>query len=493
MNQVPEQNDLLHWALILAIGFPILEIGIGEFIHNLERRNSPLASTLKNLRNLVIPTFAILLFLKNVLKLEAGNNQVKLVETLFWIFLLYSIISLINAVLFAGKKDENSWQARIPKLFRDLARFILVLMGTALVLSFVWDIDLAGLITALGVGSIVLGFALQDSIGSIFSGIMLLFERPFHVGDWLKVGEISGQVTDMNWRSVHIETEERYLVVLPHLYLAKEVIHNYSRPFLVHEHEIQMRFSFDHPPNLVKQVLKAAALSTPGVLSDPAPEIETKDYAEYGILYNVVIYMKDFGERDNISDEFRTRVWYAAKRYNLRIPYPTREVYQVDTARQDTVASEFTKNLQSMPVLIGMESESLESIAQGAILHNFAAGEVVIKEGDRVKALHLIIAGKAALSVTDELGKNQEILTIERGEFFGETAMFTGEPSKVTITAVEDLEVILIYAEMANMMVERQPSLAREIGQVMEARRKAVIAAKQKGTNRTAGKSPSSK
>jgi CRP-like cAMP-binding protein len=70
-------------------------------------------------------------------------------------------------------------------------------------------------------------------------------------------------------------------------------------------------------------------------------------------------------------------------------------------------------------------------------------------------------------------------MTILRGEFFGEMALFSGEPSPVSIAAVDDWQVLLIYSDVVNTMIERQPSLGREIGQIIEARSKAVSMAGQ--------------
>ena len=72
--------------------------------------------------------------------------------------------------------------------------------------------------------SIVIGLALQDTLGSVMSGIALLFERPFSVGDWLKVGDIQGQVIDINWRAVRLITFEREMVIIPHKLIGKGVI-----------------------------------------------------------------------------------------------------------------------------------------------------------------------------------------------------------------------------------------------------------------------------
>lgn len=97
-----------------------------------------------------------------------------------------------------------------------------------------------------------------------------------------------------------------------------------------------------------------------------------------------------------------------------------------------------------------------------------------MRQGYPSKALYIIIAGQAVLTVTDDSGKEHEVVKLNRGEFFGEMALFSGEPSAVSVTAIDDLEVMVIYSNVVNKMIERQPSLAREIGQIIEARRKAI-------------------
>ena len=103
----------------------------------------------------------------------------------------------------------------------------------------------------------------------------------------------------------------------------------------------------------------------------------------------------------------------------------------------------------------------------------------VIRQGEPGNALYIIIAGQAKVTLTNKLGMELEVMTILRGEFFGEMALFSGEPSPVSIVAVDDLQVLVIYSDAVNTMIERQPSLGREIGQIIEARSKAVSMAGQ--------------
>lgn len=471
-------SDWLIWAVTIGFGFPLLVIVLGEAIHHLQRHGKPIAATLILVRNLVLPVLVFMLFMNNVLKLDTGGNFVKIVETLFWLSVIHTSLSLINAVLFE-EAEANTWRARMPKLLIDLARLFLILAGSAIVLAAVWGADLAGLATALGVSSIVIGLALQDTLGSIMSGVALLFERPFTVGDWLRVGDIEGQVIDINWRSVRLLTSQRQVVVVPHQFIGKEIIWNYSQPDRLYNQSIKIGFSYDSPPNLVKQVLKSTALATQGILAQPQPEVTTTSYDESAITYEVEFVVENFEDLGQILDSFMTRIWYAAQRNNLSLYQYRYQYSSPPTVKTDSASSQLAQNLHSIPgfMPLAREQENFADLTKGTVLQRFGAGETIIRQGDRNNALYIIIAGQAVITVTKDFGEEQEVMVLSLGEFFGEMTLFSGEPSPVSIAAIEDLQVIVISSDAVNRMIQRQPSFARQVGQIIEARRSAITAA----------------
>jgi len=463
------------WAIILAFGFPIIIIVLGEIIYRLQRNNNPIAATFKIVRNLVTPILVLMLLLKNVLEINPEGELIRIVETLCWVSLINAFFSLINVILFA-QAEADSWRAKVPKLLLDLGQFFLVLLGTCIVLSAVWNADLAGLVTAFGIGSIVIGLALQDTLGSIMSGITLLFERPFELGDWIKVGEIEGQVIEINWRAVRLLTHERDLIIVPHLVIGKETILNESQPPGTGIENVKISFSLADPPNLVKQIMKSTALTIPGILTEPPPEVHTLAYNESSITYDVRFYLDDYGKILEIRDELLTRIWYAAKRNNLTIPFPMRTLHLYDGKTleiKNNTSEKFVHSLKSIVPQV-REQENWDELTQGSSLQHFGKGETVIKAGEVSHALYIIIAGEAAMTVINEMGREQEIMRVARGEFFGEMALFSRQASAVTVKAISDLEVMVIYADAVNKIIENQPSLAREIAQIIEARRKEI-------------------
>ena len=471
----PSSNYLFICVIALIVGLALSIIILGEVIYRLQHRRRPIAATLQVVRNFVLPMFAFMLFVQYILQRPASDEIVKSVQTLFWVCVLHASLSLLNAIIFEQAKADT-WRARVPKLLIDLFRLFLVLLGTAIVLATVWKADLAGLVTALGVSSIVIGLALQDTLGSVMSGIALLFERPFSVGDWLEVGDIQGQVIDINWRAVRLITFEREMVIIPHKLMGNEIIRNFSRPQSLHAERIRVGFSYKDPPNLVKHVLHSTALETEGILKNPDPHIFTISYDDSSITYEVKFFIGDYSQLEEIRDRLMSRLWYAAQRNSLTIPFPTRTLYHFhgSTSHAEGTSKKFNESLQSLPAFVPLNKSIDRDTAAGISLQHFGIGETVIKQGTENNSLYIIVSGSAMMTLKDAIDHNHEMLIVKIGEFFGEMTLFSGETSPISVTAVEDLEVMMISASEVNQMLDRQPNFAREISQILETRRRVV-------------------
>lgn len=492
MEQAFWQQEWFIWATVLIVGFPLLTLLLGEVIYRAKAKDRFVVATLTIVRNLVFPSLALFILLNKIMGLSEDTTPMRIVQTALWVFTIHASLSLVNGLLFGGAK-VGTWQANVPKLFRDLSRFFLIIIGTAIVLSVVWKTDLGGLITALGVSSIVLGLALQDTLGNLFSGIALLFEHPFTEGDWIEMGDINGKVIEINWRSVHLLTRELEMLVIPNAVLAKEVFRNYRRPQRLHVEPVDVSFSYSDPPNKVKRVMKEIALATKGVLDKPEPVIQTISYDDSSIKYRVKLFLADYDKVPQIRDEFTTRIWYTANRNGLNIPFPIRTLYHHHAAKfkPDEISKQFVEDLQTFPSFVRIDSTILEELVTGASLKHFAKGEKAIQQGVVESGLYLIITGKALVTTKDDNEKEKEIARLSRGEFFGEMALLSREASTVSVTAIEDLEVLILKLEAVQMILDRIPRLAQEIGAVAENRRKAITLIQkshQINFNRTNGK-----
>ncbi|MGD1866635.1 MAG: mechanosensitive ion channel domain-containing protein [Phormidesmis sp.] len=464
-------DQWLPWGLGLMLIFPLLMVALAELLLQLRKRDHPMTRVVRELRNWVIPLAALVFQLTRVLQIDKGNLPIQLVETLAWVSLIVAALSFVNVLLFTGAKP-GTWQNDMPKLFRDLVRTLLIAVGIAIVLSAVFGVDLRGAFAALGVGGIVLGFALQDTLGNLFSGVALLFERPFDIGDWLEVDGQVGKVIEVNWRSVHIMTRNLEQLVVPNSALAQAVIRNYNKPSPRHRESVDIGFSYGDAPNTVKQVMREAALDTTGVLSQPAPIVQTISYDDSSIGYRVYLFLDDYSQVPSIRDEFTTRIWYAARRNGLSIPFPIRDVYHhpVPKVSAEEPMRRLASYMKSLPSLAMVDDDVLEEIATQAQLAHFGRGESVIVQGQSNIKLHFVLAGGAIATTKDVVGKQYTIVEMTRGDFFGYSAILANEPSPMTVTASEDLEVLILESAAVQKMLNKTPRFSQQLGMVIDAR-----------------------
>ena len=318
------QNGRLVWCIIVFFLFPLLILTLRKWDGHLAKKKSSLHNSLRIVATWVLPILMIDLFQVKVLGLHVNTLSVKITDTFLWIFITVAALNFFNNTLVGRyiftKADKT------PKLVRDIIQFLLVLLATAFILSIIWELDLGNVIAALGVSSLILGLALQDTLGNLFQGISLLYARPFEKGDWVQIGEHIGRITEINWRSVKILNRNQEMVVIPNGKVGKEIVKNFDRPRKLHAVICEIGFSYDDNPENVKRVLRRLALETEGILREPEPDVYTLSYEDFYINYGIRIFIEDYQRFISVQDRFMTALWKMAKEENLTIPFPIREV-----------------------------------------------------------------------------------------------------------------------------------------------------------------------
>jgi len=195
------------------------------------------------------------------------------------------------------------------------------------------------------------------------------------------------------------------------------------------------------------------------------------------VTYEVKFFIQDYGDLEDIRDRFMTRVWYAAQRHGLSIPFPIRTLYHFNgpTTEAKQTTQRLANSLQSIPSFVPLDQHP-DAFSQDILLQHFGSGEDVMRQGEMSDALYIIVSGQAQLRVSDRQGQEREVLTLHTGEFFGMITLLSGEPSAVSIMALGDLEVMRLSSLVVNQMIERQPSFSRELSQALEIRRHAIQA-----------------
>lgn len=460
----------LYWTIAILIATPLLTVLFLEIELLLKRRNSTYKSVFHWLRVLFLPLFGLWLALVQVAGFSYTEPIPKIVATLVDVAGIVVGLSFINAVLFANV-TEDSWQARTPKLLVDIVRLFLVVIGVAIVLSLVWGVDLGQVAAALGIGSIVIGLAIAEPLGNVFAGLMLLVERPIAVGDWIKIGDQVGQVIEINWRAVHLRTFLRELVVVPNAILAKESFSNYSRPTKLHCENITLGFSYDDAPNKVRAILLDLLEQTPGVLNDPPPAVRVFNYGDFSIDYRVIFFVEEFTKLGMIRDAFMTKVWYAARREGITIPFPTAteigvEAHELAAKAQPPIES----TIDHLALFAPLSASQKEKTKPLAGWRSFARNEAIAEIGSTLEGLFVIVDGRVRASCIGL--DSQPVVCFEAGpgEIFGESIANGGRISELKFTAIEDVNCLLLKPDLLRELLIESNRFARDISGIAELR-----------------------
>ncbi len=448
------------WAVLVVVGLPATLVALTEWHGHLERTQSRFARPVALVRNVVVPLGAILVLVTQATEVSADLTWVRLVATAFGFLVLVVVLASLNVALFTNAR-QGTWRERIPSIFVDIARLVIIVVGLGLIFSLIWGADVGGLFAALGVTGIIIGLALQNAFGSVISGLLLLFEQPFELGDWITVGGIRGRVVEVNWRSVHIVTGSGIQVV-PNSQLAGASFTNLSRPSVSFDESVELTFARNDPPVRVRALLEATAARLPTLAPGEIPAAHVLSSGKYEISLAV----RTVSEISATRTMFLTWLWYAARREGLHLdgaPAPVPDPGEVAAAVAQAARS------------LALAPEELDALASVARVEVYGAGELIQVRGDVPDGLRVILRGLCHARVGSERSSWQVIGVLERGDLVGQSVVLD-EPAPVDVAAVGETELLYLPTSVVNSRIRSNQAMARRIGEAIERRRAQVAA-----------------
>ncbi|MDG5483534.1 mechanosensitive ion channel family protein [Mycolicibacterium gadium] len=447
-----------YWAVAVAIGFPVCLVLLTELHNALLRRNNALARPVYLVRNYILPLGALLILLVQAIQVNGEATPVRVVATVFGFVVLVLLLSGLNATMFQGA-PEGSWRKRIPSIFLDVARFAVIAVGVGIMLAYIWGANVGGLFTALGVSSIVLGLALQNSVGQIISGLLLLFEQPFQLGDWIDAPTARGRVIEVNWRATHIDTGSG-MMIMPNSALAAASFKNLSRPAGTHALSVTTTFSVDDPPDDVIAMLNRVAAMLPQLRPGATPSSVRSGAMEYSTEVPLRSPADDFAAKS----QYLRWVWYASRRAGLHL----------DEAQDDFATTErVQRSLRIIAPTLRLSHEDQEDLVTRVRLTRYGAEEYLQYSGQIPKRMTFIVSGRVRLAVADDAGGIVPVRTLESGDFLGQTAL-TLEPVTAAAYALEEVTVLRFDRDVIEDLVSKKPVLLQDFGRAIEERRESL-------------------
>jgi small-conductance mechanosensitive channel len=452
-------------AVSVIVGLPIALLVLGEVHTAMVRRDSPGTRIVLLIRNVLVPLGAIIILFTQIPQ-EAGNAEFtwpKVAATAFGFVLILVLLNGLNLAIFVTAK-QGTWRNRIPSIFVDIARVLLIVICLAVLFGWIWQADIGGFFTALGIGSIVIGLALQNAVGSVLSGLFLLFEQPFEIGDYILTPDGKGRVIAVNWRATHLDTNNGILVI-PNSTLSGATFSNLTRATSPFETDTMVRFATDDPPQQVIDVLVDVANGLP----ERHPDVEASAVPMGKSWYEVSIPLSSPGKSYGTLGLFRKRLWYAARRAGLHLDRDLTDNFATPERTREHL-------VRLAPRFYLSPQESVALYAQGARLQQYGEGEIVQRANSVPDGVRIIVSGNVELSVPASRGAMLPVGRLGRDDVLGVTAL-TRQVAGAEVVALVDLAVLFVPLPVIDELVRTHPDLARDMGQAIDARLKLVAEA----------------
>jgi small-conductance mechanosensitive channel/CRP-like cAMP-binding protein len=372
----------------------------------------------------------------------------------WWILLSRELILFLRLHTALRKTSTEN------KLLFDVIGGSIYICAALAMMSFVFGLPLKGLVATSGVIAIVLGLALQSTLGDLFSGISLSIEKPFYLGDEILLdGGVEGEVVQMNWRATHIKNGANDIVVIPNSSIAKMRIQNHSTGSKQHSASLTVVVNSLNGPEMVLEVLKQAAMTCPSIVERPAPSVAATLFLGDRITYEIYFNTSTFTSTGNARSELITQLYKRASPATSPVEKP---VPATTNQLSDLPILFYSENqaIDHISIFETLSSDERRSLNQQAIRHHFRSGDRLLKQGDRVESVYFIFSGIVQVIRQIQDGRELNARKLGPGDYYAEYSLLTGVESQATFTALTSGVLLEWNAAQLKPILVARPELA---------------------------------
>jgi MscS family membrane protein len=230
---------------------------------------------------------------------------------------------LVVRYAMASPRFEEPGMAREfgPALSKLGNVFIVMVAAIAVLQRF--NVNVQSLVVSLGVGSLAVGLAAQDTLANMFGGFTLLLDRPFRLGDRIRLstGEV-GDVETIGLRATRLKTLDDTLLIVPNSVLVKDRVVNQSRPTRSMTCRLELAVAYGADLDVAKRILMEAAAASARTDSDRPPVVLVTRFGEFAIHLLLVFWVRDYGDQGLALSEVHEEVYRGLAAAGIEIPQP---------------------------------------------------------------------------------------------------------------------------------------------------------------------------
>ena len=313
------------------------------------------------------------------------KNIIKMFDILWWIIPAFLLNIASERFIWTPLEEQVG---PIPNIIRHFFALFVYFMAIIGITVFVYEQRFTSLLATSGVIAMIIGLAIQINISNVFSGIVINMERPFRIGDWVKIGDLEeGEIIDINWRATRLKRRDGCMVSIPNSQASETAIINFHYPDEAYWLWPTVYVHPRHPPMRVKKILLDALLSTDSILKQPEPIVFFTGINEWAATYWVAFCADDYANKNFILEEVWTRVWFHLNRAEIAPAVMRTELYvfKGDKGR------EFQSTVDATSLVPEMDTAHTDSYdnyeTKGYIgepahnTHRFKTGKTIVQQG----------------------------------------------------------------------------------------------------------------
>lgn len=397
-----------------------------------------------------------------------------IVKIIVWMAIVIIFVRYLNYLIF-HLALRNSSQNEISSLLKSVLSIIVCIVAFFIIFQSQYPkVELAPLFTGSTILGIVVGLALQDTLGNLFAGIALQADQPFQVGDVINIqnNRWTGVVEQVSWRGVKIRTFQNKIVVISNAILGREFIEVAPRDNL-NANLVFFNTLYSASPAKTSHLIREVVRQVENVSPKIRPVVRIRNLGDNGIDWEVKYWLEDFSRINETDALIRQRIWYAFQRENIHFAFPTRTLYiEKQGLEPDFTESvnEIFERLSEVSLFAPLTDEETHQIAEMVEAKIFTSGEKIVRRGQEGNSMFVIHRGSVKVQINED-GRIKVLRTLNEGEFFGEMGLFTGEPRTATVVAQEETEVLEIKQTCLKPILEANPELVERFVDIIEERR----------------------
>jgi len=379
-----------------------------------------------------------------------------------------------------------------PALVRQIVSLLIFGVALGALFQIVLAASLPALLATSAIITAVVGLALQETLGNLFSGIALAFERTVQVGDMVRAGDGVGLVEQLSWRAIKVRTMEGNVVLIPNILASRERLDVFRRGGPPMARVLRVNLEYDLPPARARDILEAALRNLPGLAPHPTPRALLHGFADWSVAYELRYWLEDYARYLDVDSAVRERLWYAFEREGVAFAYPVirQHQYAAGPLRRIDRSSAIADAIDGSELFAPLSEAERAQVAAGSRALPFTAGETIVREGETTSSMFVIAFGRAAVSVAAGTAVSQKLALLDPGSTFGEISLLTGEPRTATVRAIEESLLVEIDKATLAPILRANPSLVEKLDAIILERRRHTAGRLDDVRDATAGEEP---